>query len=217
MDTPPGPATDPLHGSPTAQPDPPSAPPAPRSATRERILDVALDHFSRRGYAATSLREIAQELGITKAALYYHFQSKEDILLALHLRLHGLTAEIGPLIEALPEPGGWERLIEAMVGLAIRNRRLITLHLREQQALGLLNRTELSHRHPHEEPDVEVQFMTLLGDTSAPTEVRVRRLAALGAVFGGLLGAQALMDLPDEELERILRRIALEVLRPATA
>ncbi|MBO0686805.1 MAG: helix-turn-helix transcriptional regulator, partial [Candidatus Dormibacteraeota bacterium] len=39
------------------------------TSTRERILDVALDLFARKGYAETSLREVAAELGITKAAL----------------------------------------------------------------------------------------------------------------------------------------------------
>lgn len=47
--------------------------------TKERILEVALDMFSQYGYAGTNLREIAAELGITKAALYKHYKSKEDI------------------------------------------------------------------------------------------------------------------------------------------
>src|SRR5271154_7251580 len=58
--------------------------------TRERILDIALDLFTTQGYETTSLREIAEQLGFSKAAIYYHFASKADILLALHLRLHDL-------------------------------------------------------------------------------------------------------------------------------
>ena len=45
--------------------------------TRERILDTALDMFIERGYDKTSLREIAERVGVTKPALYYHFSSKE--------------------------------------------------------------------------------------------------------------------------------------------
>jgi AcrR family transcriptional regulator len=52
-------------------------------ATRERILSEALRRFSRQGFAATSTREIADALGLTKAALYYHFSTKDDILSAL--------------------------------------------------------------------------------------------------------------------------------------
>ncbi len=48
--------------------------------TRERIVQVALDLFERQGYAGTSLRDIAERLGVSKAALYYHFPSKESLL-----------------------------------------------------------------------------------------------------------------------------------------
>ena len=49
-------------------------------STRDRILDVALDLFSRQGYAGTSIRDIAEQLSMTKAAVYYHFPSKEELL-----------------------------------------------------------------------------------------------------------------------------------------
>jgi len=54
-----------------------------RRGTRERIQRVALELFTERGYEATSLREIAERLDVTKAALYYHFKSKEDIVASL--------------------------------------------------------------------------------------------------------------------------------------
>ncbi|MEE6257129.1 TetR/AcrR family transcriptional regulator [Plantactinospora sonchi] len=48
--------------------------------TRSRIQQVALELFTEQGYEKTSLREIAERLGVTKAALYYHFKSKDDIV-----------------------------------------------------------------------------------------------------------------------------------------
>jgi len=51
-----------------------------RGDTRARIQQVALEMFAEQGYERTSLREIAERLGVTKAALYYHFKSKEDIV-----------------------------------------------------------------------------------------------------------------------------------------
>ena len=51
--------------------------------TRQRILAVANELFIEQGYEGTSLREIADRLDITKAALYYHFRSKDDILRVL--------------------------------------------------------------------------------------------------------------------------------------
>ncbi|EFL24261.1 putative TetR-family transcriptional regulator [Streptomyces himastatinicus ATCC 53653] len=44
---------------------------------------MALDLFAKQGYEKTSLREIAEQLDVTKAALYYHFKTKEDIVLSL--------------------------------------------------------------------------------------------------------------------------------------
>jgi AcrR family transcriptional regulator len=52
----------------------------PRGDTRERIQSIALELFAEQGYEKTSLREVAERLGVTKAALYYHFRSKEDIV-----------------------------------------------------------------------------------------------------------------------------------------
>src|SRR3954467_2858043 len=51
--------------------------------TRTRIQSVALELFIEQGYEATSLREIAERLGVTKAALYYHFKTKDDIVASL--------------------------------------------------------------------------------------------------------------------------------------
>jgi AcrR family transcriptional regulator len=54
-----------------------------RTDTRARIEEVALELFVEQGYEGTSLREIAARLEVTKAALYYHFRTKEDIVAAL--------------------------------------------------------------------------------------------------------------------------------------
>lgn len=49
-------------------------------STREKILKVALNLFSQRGFSGTSMSDIAGELGLSKAALYRHFSGKEEIL-----------------------------------------------------------------------------------------------------------------------------------------
>lgn len=53
------------------------------SDTRERIQAVALELFTLQGFEKTSLREIAERLGVTKAALYYHFPSKTELIRSL--------------------------------------------------------------------------------------------------------------------------------------
>jgi AcrR family transcriptional regulator len=55
----------------------------PDAHARERLLRAAADVFDRKGYAAASVREIVEQAGITKPVLYYHFGSKEGILLAI--------------------------------------------------------------------------------------------------------------------------------------
>jgi AcrR family transcriptional regulator len=185
------------------------------SATRERILEIALERFTTQGYAGTSLREIAEDLGFSKAALYYHFKSKQDILLALHLQVHRLTTEIEPLLADPPDAETWNRLVGSLIGIVMRNRSLFVLHFREQDAIGALHHADVVDQHGDaNDGGVEVRLLAFLADPSAPAETRVRRVASLGTVVGALVGSAALADIPDDELEGILRRIALEVLRP---
>jgi AcrR family transcriptional regulator len=70
-----------------------------REDTRTRIQEIALEMFTEKGYDATSLREISERLGFSKAALYYHFKSKEEIV-------ESMTADHIARIEALIEWAG---------------------------------------------------------------------------------------------------------------
>ena len=74
---------------------------AEASSTRERILQVALDLFGRQGYEGTSIRDIADRMVMTKAAIYYHFPSKEnllaDILTPAMTRVGQVLATAGPV------------------------------------------------------------------------------------------------------------------------
>jgi AcrR family transcriptional regulator len=184
--------------------------------TRERILDVALELFVRKGYAETSLREIATELGFSKAALYYHFESKQDILLALHMRLHGLSDHLLPLLrpDAAADGDTWERLVDLLIGLALKNRRLIELHIRNRDALAeLQHSTALKNHAPAEQHDMETYLRDMLTDPSLPIERRVRRMASVGSIAGVLLSATSLADVPDADLEAALRDVVHDVLR----
>ncbi len=191
----------------------PAAEPAP-SSTRERILDVALDLFVRKGYAETSLREIAAELGVSKAALYYHFESKQAILLALHLRLHNLGNEVYPLLQDRMQEGErWDMLIDLLIGLALKNRRLLELSLRNQKALADLHEVERLKDHgTMHPPDIESRFLELLNDPTASLEQRVRRMASLGTIAGVLLAAGSFSNETDAELESALRTVTADLL-----
>src|SRR6476469_1564488 len=59
------------------------APRLPASARREQILDVAVQVFARNGYHGASMNDVADAAGVTKPVLYQHFDSKQDLYLAL--------------------------------------------------------------------------------------------------------------------------------------
>lgn len=61
--------------------------------TKERILNAALALFSQRGYLGTSMSDIANELGMTKGALYKHYTSKQEILDRITARMGELDQE----------------------------------------------------------------------------------------------------------------------------
>jgi len=73
--------------------------------THDKILGVAAKIFAEKGYSGTCMREIAEELDITKAALYYHFPGKEEIFNAC------LTHTIGKIVAGLEELAETEQSI----------------------------------------------------------------------------------------------------------
>jgi AcrR family transcriptional regulator len=82
-----------------------------RTNTREQIRTVALEMFAERGYDGTSLREIAEQLGVTKAAVYYHFKTKEDILVSLLEDFLGQVDGLVDWAEAQPPGPGTRRAV----------------------------------------------------------------------------------------------------------
>ena len=66
-----------------------------KASNKEKILQTAARHFSKKGFEGASLEEIASEVGVTKPAIYYHFKDKADLYEAVLLfRLENLYAGI---------------------------------------------------------------------------------------------------------------------------
>jgi AcrR family transcriptional regulator len=189
----------------------------PRNDMRERILDVALELFNEQGYDKTSLREIAERLGVTKAALYYHFERKADILLELHFRLHdlgrGLLDEIDGLADERELVEIWPRLVDRFVDDVIANRDLFLVHQRNQRAFEALADTE---RHRAENEDMEQRFRRVLASPAIPLEDRVRMACSIGAAMMALMGAQELFgDEPTERIAELVRATVHELVPAA--
>ena len=149
------------------------------AGTRERILAVASELFTDQGYEATSLREIADRLDITKAALYYHFPSKDDILRALLEPFDGLLEELLRRLEEARDPAGWADALTWIVAeifdyldcfrLIDRNRHTVELVLEDVT-------------RDHGEMHARVEAAAHRAASTVAEEVRM--VAALGAVTG---------------------------------
>ena len=80
----------------TLTPEPLAARPAlpARQPTAQNILDVARDLYARGGYAAVTVRAVAEKVGITSGAIYKHFSSKEDLFMSLQEQALALLVDI---------------------------------------------------------------------------------------------------------------------------
>lgn len=193
-----------------------SSPAGKSGSTRERILDIALELFTERGYEKTSLRDISERLGTTKAALYYHFKSKADILLELHLRLHTVGERLLDEFEALPDgtarTEAVPQLLDAFITAADEHVDLMRLHQRNQNALA-----ELDHSEDHQaaNDEIEGRLRRLLASSDLSPAVRVRITCAVGAIMGGLLGDGIADDVPHDEKVALVRTVVGDIFRAA--
>jgi AcrR family transcriptional regulator len=170
--------------------------------TREEIREVALELFARQGVEQTSLREIAERLDITKAALYYHFRSKDELLVEL---VRPMVTDLEEFLLAASNtgPGEARALLEHYLDLCYRHRLLFQGLLRDLAALARLDvlatliqkRTEVDR--------------ALVG-SDAPAD-RVRAVIA----FGGLQDCVVLMpDVPVESYRTAAVDAAMRALQP---
>ena len=109
-------------------------PVARRGEGRERVMEAALNLFAEHGVGETSLQMIADELGVTKAAVYFQFKAKEDIVLAVLQPAFEEMATFIATAEAMPTQAA--RLDTALTGLVdlVLNHRRVTAVLRGDRA-----------------------------------------------------------------------------------
>ncbi|WP_163554447.1 TetR/AcrR family transcriptional regulator [Candidatus Frankia alpina] len=179
------------------------------SQTRERILTIARDLFSRNGYSGTTNADIARELGTTTAALYYHFPSKAAIL-------DGLVAEplaaYRRIIECLNTgPPAPPELLGAFIDLAADSRELAALIDREPGVLAAIDK-----RLPRAFEGMIQQVIVALAGPDPDRAAILRAHAAFAAIKHATMAAIALnhgtLD-PADRAEILLA--ALRILQPA--
>lgn len=182
--------------------------PKPRG-TRREILDKARDLFVIWGYRGLSMRQVAEAVAVTKAALYYHFQDKESLFLAV---LGDYLDEVEPLI------------IQAQAeGQTCRQRICLVVHrLLDQptERLGLIRLAsqEVVHLHdPARQAFTATYHDRFLGRVQAilaqgmaggelrPADARLAAWALLGMIYPYLYPARSgKLGLPDDSIEQLL-------------
>lgn len=178
--------------------------------TRARIQQVALELFAEQGYERTSLREIAERLGVTKAALYYHFKSKEDIVLGL---TEDYFTEFDTLIDWArtqpPGPATRHAAVERYLDIVRSGSEVFRFIERNQAAM----RETPGHKHRFEQfrPRLEALVEVLEPDQSPRARIRTT-MALISVNFGWIFFARdafgADCQPPDQEE---LRTIVMEM------
>lgn len=145
--------------------------------TKERIQQVALELFVLRGYEKTSLREISDRLGITKAALYYHYASKQELLISI---TQPLIDEFELVVAGDPEP---EALLRSYIDLLHRHQAVFQLVANDHASLAA---AELEGRSVQLRRTV---IRRLAGPDPSPSRY-IRASAAFGAITQGFMLAR---------------------------
>ncbi|HEV7650342.1 MAG TPA: TetR family transcriptional regulator [Actinophytocola sp.] len=183
--------------------------------TRTRLLETALELFTRHGVEGTSLQMIADALGVTKAAVYYHFKTKDEITEAVAepalRRLGAIVREAGELRRRGAQI---DRVLAGIVDMVIEHRALAAVFSSDPGVARALERTL------HGEENVKDCLTELLvGPDRDPASAVAAHVALTGIALAG--GSPALADLPDDELRRHLleagRRVLGRPRRGATA
>jgi AcrR family transcriptional regulator len=154
--------------------------PAGPSAAQARIIGAALDLFAERGVGGTSLHMIADKLGVTKAAVYHQYNTKEAIILAVgRSELGRLEAVVGAAEQQPSEKRARDALLAGIVDLAIeRGRKVSTLLI--DPVMGTLFARDVEFH------DVMHRIHGVLGGDDAP-EAHVRTSILLAAISGAVM------------------------------
>ncbi|WP_329079613.1 MULTISPECIES: TetR/AcrR family transcriptional regulator [unclassified Streptosporangium] len=176
--------------------------------TRTRIQEIALKLFTEQGYEATSLREIAEALGVTKAALYYHFKTKDDIIASLAENRVKAIEELIVWARSQPRTDEMrEELIRRYSHDLHRGRHHEIMRFFERNQTSLKN-------HPTMEKTRERMFelLTFLVEPEDPLPARLKHSMALFALHASWFMLRG-EEISDEERQAAALEVALDLSR----
>ena len=171
------------------------------SAAQARIIAAALELFAEHGVGGTSLQMIADALGVTKAAVYHQFNTKDEIVIAVAgaelARLEAMLAAA----EAQPtRTRAREALVDGMIELAVERGRMLSTVQRDPVIVRFFADYRPFRRV------MDRLYRVLMGNDGRPS---ARTTAAmLTAAIAGAVTHPLVADLDDDTLRRQLRRLA---------
>jgi AcrR family transcriptional regulator len=182
-------------------------PAAPRSAAQARVISAAVDLFGRYGVSGTSLQMIADAIGVTKAAVYHQFKTKEEIVIAvLEDDLRQLEAALDVAEAEDGRPRAREVLLSLVIDLVVSRRRIVSALQQDPVIVRLLAKHE---------PFLHLMdrlFNVLTGgDPSAAARVRG---AMISAAIGGAVTHPLVVGLDDETLRSEMLRFTRQLFAP---
>lgn len=151
------------------------------SAAQARVITAALDLFARQGVGGTSLQMIADEIGVTKAAVYHQYKTKDEIILAAaESELRRLEAVVEVAENESSPKRARDSLITGIVDLAIERGRSASTILSDPVIVGFFADHDAFR-------DVMYRLRHILvGDDTAP-QARVRTAMLIAAISGAVM------------------------------
>ena len=175
------------------------------TAPQTRIIEAALALFTEHGVSGTSLQMIADAIGVTKAAVYQQYNTKDEIVLAVaEVAVAGLDEAVTAAEAERSRARSREVLIARMIDVAVRSRRMASILHQDPVLVRLLD------EHEPFRLVFERLNRVMMGGASDP-RARVRA-AMLIAGIGGAVIHPLILDLDDESLRSQLRKQARALL-----
>jgi AcrR family transcriptional regulator len=177
-----------------------------RTPAQSRILHAALDLFADHGVSGTSLQMIADAVGVTKAAVYHKFKTKEEIVIAV------AEMELGTLEDALEAAeaqadsfAARKVLLTEVVGMAVERRRWVSALQNDPVMVRLLGEHEPFRK-------LITRLYAILLDEPDDTEARISAALFSGAIAGTVINP-LVDDIDDETLRSVLIHLTARMLK----
>jgi AcrR family transcriptional regulator len=164
-----------------------------QASTRARIVQTALELFSAHGYDGTSLRQVAEKMGFTKAALYYHFESKEALAREVLLPI---VEDLDALLDRTEQPRSTqdvETFLGAYVDVVVEHRQLVRFAFSDVSVVTAIDMASRLRKQ-----GLRMRRIVLGDKPSVEASIR------LAVAFTGINGAVAVSDDPSSVIAPVL-------------